>query len=260
MPSIKVGLDIGSLRMPVKQSIRVAAELGVDTIVLDATGEVSPGRLSQTGLRELSKLLEDCQLKVAALSFRTRYGYDTPIELESRIAATMSVMQFAQQLGGSVVVNHIGRVPTDPDSPSWSLMTDVLTEIGRHGQHVGVTLAAETGPDNAESWTKLFDALPDGSLALDLNPGNLLASGYSVTEFVQQLGHMVRHAHATDGVCDPLRRNGQLVALGHGAADFPAILSLLDGHGYQGSFTAQWTTGTDPIEATSAAVKFLRSS
>lgn len=258
MATIKIGVDTSSIGLPLRHAILLAGQLGLDAIEIDARGEFAPSRVSRTAIRELRKTLEDQRLRVSAVAFRTRRGYDTTADLEPRIAATKAAMEFAYQLGTNIVVNHIGRIPESDDSPNWPLLVETLTELGRYGQQSGAMLAAETGPDDADAWNRLLEALPEASILLDFNAGNLLASGYSAIEFAEQLGGHVGHVHATDGICDPVRRSGELVSLGHGAADFPAILGTLGEHGYHGYYTLQASSApVDPAELAEAA-KFLR--
>ena len=52
-------------------------------------------RLSPTGLRQFHKLLDDLNLRVSAVAFPTRRGYDEPDDLERRVLATQAAMRFA---------------------------------------------------------------------------------------------------------------------------------------------------------------------
>ena len=76
MSNVKIGIQTRSLRQPLKQAIRTAARLGANGVEIDARSELRPGELSATGLREFHKLLEDLNLRVSAVAFPTRRGYD----------------------------------------------------------------------------------------------------------------------------------------------------------------------------------------
>jgi sugar phosphate isomerase/epimerase len=206
-------------------------------VEIDARGDVAPARHSRTGLRELRKTLDDHRLQVSAVSFRTRRGYDTPADLDRRVTATKSVMQFAYDLGCSVVVNHIGRVPTDPEGDSRRLLVEVLSDLANHGLRVGATLAAETGTESGEDLAGLLSELPEQGIGVDLNPGNLIAAGHSPLEAIGALGPCIVHVHASDGVRDLARNRGEYVPVGQGSADFPALLGALEEYEYRGYFT-----------------------
>lgn len=175
---IKLALELAGLRLPFAKAIRVAAELGVSAVVIDGRGEISATELSRTGLRQVRKMLDDVNVRVAAVAFPTRRGYATEAGLERRVAATKAAMEFAYHLGARVVVNHIGRIPP-PDSDSWKLLVEVLSDLGKHSEKAGAMLAAETGLESAEELARLLSTLPEGTLGVALHPGKLVLGGYS---------------------------------------------------------------------------------
>jgi sugar phosphate isomerase/epimerase len=256
---MKIGIHLPSLRMPMMKGIPLAAKLGADAVEIDARWSLKPGEMTHTALRQLRKMLDDQRLRVSAVSYRTRRGYDVLDELDRRVAGTKEAMQMAQALGASVVVNHIGQIPAEPEGPQWNLLVHVLTDLGRHGQRVGAMLAAQTGSVNGADLARLMAALPDGSLAVDLDPGQLVMNGFSPLEAVDSLSSHIMHVHATDSVHDRNRGRGQEVPLGRGSVDFPALLGALEERGYRGYFTIQRDHVDDAESEIGAAVKYLRS-
>ena len=81
----------------------MASRIGASAVELDARNEIHPSQLSDTGLRQLRKMLEDLNLKVASLRFQTRRGYDHPQDLDRRVEATKAAMKLAYRLGAPVV-------------------------------------------------------------------------------------------------------------------------------------------------------------
>ena len=75
---------------------------------------MTPQALGDTGIRQVRKLLDDYELRAAAVEFRTR-GYNVTDELDRRVS-TKSAMRFAYALGASVVTNHIGKLSDDAES------------------------------------------------------------------------------------------------------------------------------------------------
>ncbi len=259
MLHIKVGIQLASLRLPFKQALHTAAQLGAEAVEIDARNELRPQEMTRTAVRHLRKLLDDLSLRVAAVRFRTRRGYDSEDDLDRRVDATRQAMSLAWDLGAPVVVNHIGSVPDSPDTPEWNLLLQVLTDLGRHGQRVGATLAAETGGDDPQRLAALIDALPAGSLAVDLNPGNLAIHGRSSVEAATLLGSHILHVHAKDGTRDLARGRGVETPLGRGSVDWPAVFGALEEHDYRGYFTLERTESDNPVQELGDAVKFLRS-
>lgn len=258
MPELKIGVQLANLRLPLRKALQAAARLGADGIEIDARGEIKPNELSQTALREIRRLLEDLDLKVAAVSFRTKRGYDVALDLERRVAATKAAMRMAQSLGAAVVVNHVGRVPQS-DSQPWTVMVEALTDLGAYGQRVGALLAAQTGTESGADLARLLAALPPSAIGIDLDPGLLVMHGHDPLETVSQVGDDIVHVHARDAVRDLARGRGVEVELSRGVVDFPALLGALEEHDYRGYFTIAREQSQDPIFELEQAVKFLRS-
>ena len=138
MPPLKIAVDLASLRMPFKQALLAAKRLGAEAVEIDARGEINPQELSQSGRRQLRKMLDDLDLRVAAIGFRTRRGYDAPQELERRIEATKRAMEFAYSLCASLVVNQIGRVPEKPEGPAWTTLIEALIDEQKNKNDTGI--------------------------------------------------------------------------------------------------------------------------
>lgn len=258
MPALRIGIQTRSLRLPLRRAIDVAAQLGADGIEIDARAELPPGELSQTGLRELRKLLADRKLGVAAVSFLTRRGYDSPDDLERRVMATQGAMRFAKTLGANVVINRVGQVPED-DDPRFGALVEVLTGLGAFGDRVGARLAAQTGVASGPQLARLLAALPDQTIGVDLHPSALIHHGHDPAEAVSALGSNVIHVHACDAVRDLGQRQVIDVELGRGAADLPNLLGQLEEFNYRGWITIECPNSRDPITEMSDAVAYLRS-
>jgi sugar phosphate isomerase/epimerase len=204
-------------------------------------------------------MLDDLNLRVAALSFPTHRGYNVPDDLERRVAATKQALQLAYDLGASVVVNHVGRIPASHDDPQWSLLLQVLADLGNHGDRVGARLAAKTGAEAPAALADLLRALPQGALGVDLDPGGLIVNGYSPQAAIEALGGNILHVHACDAVRDMAQGRGVEVALGRGSVDFPALLGGLEQHDYRGWLTIQRHAAAEPVLEIGQAVEYLQS-
>lgn len=244
--------------MPLRKSLAAAARMGAQGIEIDARGELRPQTLSQTGMRELKRLLEDQNLCVSAVGFRTRRGYDVADEIDRRVAATKAAMKFAAELGATVVINQVGQIPAESTGPQWNLLIDALTDLSHYGLHVGAVLTAQTGTETGADLTRLLAMLPEGGIGVDLDPGNLIVHGFSPQESAETLGAKVLHVHARDGVRDLARGRGLEVPLGRGTADFPALLGTLEDHQYRGFFTIARENSDHPETEIAAAVEYLK--
>ncbi len=117
MAEVNIGIQLQSLRMPLKKALLTAARLGAQGVEIDARNDLRPEELTDTGRRQLKKMMEDLNLRVAAVRFHTARGYDVIENLERRMDGTKQAMRFAYSLGCSVVVNQIGVVPESAESP-----------------------------------------------------------------------------------------------------------------------------------------------
>jgi sugar phosphate isomerase/epimerase len=258
MPQLRVGIQLASLRQPFKKALLTAAQLGAEAVEIDLRHGLRPEELSQTGIRHIRKMLADLNLAVCAVGYPTRRGYNVAEDLDRRVEATKQAMTTAYQLGANVVVNHVGRIPADPAEREWDLLIEVLSDIGVFGQRAGAVLAAETGSEDSAQLSALIEALPQGALAVDLNPGNLMINNFSPREAVAELGMHVMHVHATDAVRDLAQGRGLETPLGRGSVDFPEIVGALEEHTYRGVFTIKRERANDPVGDIGAAVPYLR--
>lgn len=258
MPALKIAVQLASLRLPVRKGLIAAARMGASAVEIDARGELRPQDLTGTALREFRRLLEDHNLRVSAVGFHTRRGYDVAEGLERRLAATKAAMKMAADLRAPVVVNQVGGVPPEPSGRTWNQLVDALTDLSRYGQRVGSLLAAQTGSESGPDLVRLIAALPEGGIGVDLDPGNLIINSFSPREAVLALGLHILHVHATDGVRDLARGRGLEVPLGRGSADYPALLGALEDYQYRGDFTIARRDCEHPEYEIGEAVKYLR--
>lgn len=257
--TLKIAVRLACLRQPFRKALETAARLGAEAVEIDARTEVRPAEMSQSAIRHLRKTIDDFNLRIAAVSFQTRHGYHVLENLDRRIEATRQAMQFAYQLGAPVVLNQVGQVPADTDDPEWELLVQALTDLGQYGQHVGVFLAAGTGSESGPDLKRLLDVLPEGSLAVNLDPGNLVINGFSASEAARVLAPHVHYVYARDAIRDLARGRGLEVSLGSGTVDFPELLGILEEHRYGGYFTVNRQTSGDAVTEVAQAIKFLTS-
>lgn len=259
MLQIKVGVQLASLRLPFKKALLTAAQMAAEAVEIDLRNQLKPEELSRTGIRQVRKMLDDLNLQVSCASFRTRRGYAVADGLDRRVEATKEALRIAYALGTNVVVNDVGRIPpVGEEQTEWDTLRDALADIGRSGQRVGATLAAETGSESGEELLRLIRALPEGALGVDLHPGNLILHGYSPQEAARALAEHVLHVHAADATRDLGERRNIEVPLGRGNAEFPELLAVLEEQRYRGYITIERREAADPIYEIGQAVQYLR--
>ena len=254
---VKIGIQTRSLRQPLRQALRTAARLGADGVEIDVRRELPPSQMSRTGLREFHKLLGDLNLRVSAVAFPTRRGYDVTDDLERRVLATQQALRFAVDLGTEVVVNRVGQIPESEDDPRYVRLVEALTALGAYGERVGARLAAQTAGESLQQLARLIAALPEHSLGIDLHPAQIISAGHAPQEAVEVLGPHILHVHAADAVRDTSGRAEQ-VEIGRGTADLPELLGRLTEFDYRGWVTIEARDSPEPLPEIENAVAFLR--
>ena len=261
MIGFKIAAQTGGLAQSLKKALHTVAGLGCDGVQIDARNELQPADLSDTGLRQLRKMLDDLNLRVGSVAFPTRRGYSNPVDLQPRLEATRAAMQLASRLGARLLIGNLGTLPAGDiageDSSGWATLVDAIQSLASHGDRLGVRLVMQaTSP--AKQLADFVAQLPEGSLALDLNPARLIALGESPGEFVATAGKHIAHVHATDGVHDLGSGQGVEVELGRGTADFPELFGMLEEHGYRDWLTIERRNSHQPVEDIGNAVRYLR--
>jgi len=245
--------------MPLKKALHTAARLGASGVEIDARRDLAMHEMSHTAVRQLRKMLDDLNLRVAAVQFRTRRGYDSPDDLDRRIDATKRAMNLAYELGGGLVVNHIGQAPAGDDQPVSPLLSEALIDLGRHGDRAGASLVAETAGQDPQNVRRLIQRLPEGTLGVVFDPGDLFLAGRSPAEAIAALGPWIRHARATDATRDFARRQSLPVVLGRGSLDFSELVGRMEEFQYRGFWTVLALAGEEPVQECANAVSYLKS-
>jgi sugar phosphate isomerase/epimerase len=256
--NLKIGIQTRSLRQPLRQALATAARLGATGVEIDIRSELVPAQMSTTGLRQFRKILDDLNLRVSAVAFPTRRGYDDPDDLERRVMATQAALRFAYDLGCDIVVNRVGHLPAEANDPRFGRLVEALTMLGAYGDRVGARLAAQTGSEKPGELARLLATLPQGTIGVDLHPSGLILNGYSPREAVEELGPHIVHVHASDAVRDTSSRREFEVELGRGTADFPELLGRLTEFNYRGWVTIERQNAADPIGDIENSVAYLR--
>ncbi len=260
MADIKIAVRIDNLKAPLRKRLHWAASIGASAVEFDARNDVRPSDLSDTGLRQLRKMLDDLNLRVAALRFPTRRGYDTTVELDRRVDATKAAMQLAYRLGAPVVINQIGEIPAETEDPRYVTLRSVMEDLGAFGTKIGANFAAETGTESGEKLRGLLDASEHGFVGAALNPGQLIINRLSPREAIKSLGDRIQVVCAVDGVIDLSAGRGLAVPLGQGTADFPELLGALEDFPFRGDFIVgrQDMPSESALDELTQGVEYLR--
>jgi sugar phosphate isomerase/epimerase len=245
---------------PVRDQIYEAARLGARGVVLDATGDMAPQRLSQTGRRDLRHLLRSVQLSLIALHLPTRRPFDTTEQLDDRIRRADSAFAMAYELGTTLVLARIGQVPQEDDPARREIFTSAVSSLEQRADHRGVRLAIETGSEPGEQLKTFLDSLNLVALGASIDPPSLLRAGIDPVKTIQELNAWVVHAYAGDATSSAGTPAFHPRAFGFppGALNWEEYLGALEEVGYRGFLTVWPDPSSDPRSQFTAIVNRLQ--
>ncbi|MDZ4685069.1 MAG: sugar phosphate isomerase/epimerase [Planctomycetaceae bacterium] len=231
-------------RGPLTETLRTVAAAGVTGVQFDLAGELSPASLSETGRRDFLHQVRELGLSVASAVVPLRQPLFVQHELEHRLEALRAAMRFAFQLRCPTVCLRCGRIPDKPDSPDAQLLKEVLTDLARHANHIGVTLAITPSGDAAATLAALLNGIQTGPIGVDFDPAQFAMQGQSTVAELRALHRLVMHVQLRDGVRD-FSGGGTETAVGQGSVDWIELFALLGEMDYSGWLTAIRTQGED---------------
>jgi sugar phosphate isomerase/epimerase len=238
---------------PLRDQIRRAATLGLTGVVIEATGDVHPDRLGESGRREVRQLLRSVELKLVALVLPTRSGFDHAEELDSRLRRADRAFALAYDLGTAMVLARVGPVPDDDEAnaPRRAIFSDALGELARLADHRGIRLGLESAAESGATLRAFLESKGTPALAASVDPGILLAAGIDPVIAARELGPWLTHAYATDGGSQ-VRPSVVAHPRGHGFApgvlDWEEYLGALEEVNYHGFLTAWPETGKMDVQ------------
>lgn len=257
MHNLRIALATRCLQLPLRPSLRAAAEYGAAGVQFDVRDELRGVELTDTGRRQLLHSLGEHGMAVASATFPTRRGFTDETELEARIAATRVAMQFTWQLRGTVLTLRLGRIPTEKESKEYRLLHDVVSDLARHGNQVGVTLAVTPMHDSPDSLADFLGAIRTGPIGIDFDPAAFLLGGHKPEAAFRQLYQSIVHFTARDAVRD-IDGGGIEVPVGRGEVEWIELLPLLDEIAYSGWVTVVRNQGDDKRGDVARAIQYLK--
>jgi sugar phosphate isomerase/epimerase len=242
-----LGLRLNPAR-PIREQVTEAARLGAKGVVLDAIGDLSPDRLSETGRREVRHLLRSVEVALIALSLPTRRPFDTLDQLEDRLRRADRAFVLVYELGTRLVLARVGAPPPESDAERRAIFVSALGELARRADHRGVRLAIETGTEPGDQLAPLLESFDTTGLAASIDPAALLQNRIDPIATTRSLGPWVVHAYANDATTAPAARLVRVPGTGFppGVLDWEEYLGALEEIGYQGYLTI-WPDPTRPV-------------
>jgi len=257
MHHLRVALATRNLKLPLPQALVAAARAGAQGVQFDLREEVRAGELTETGCRQLLHQIDEIGLRVASTIFPTRKSLFDEEQLDARVAAIRAAMKFAWQLKCRIRVIRAGRIPTDRESKDYQLLRDVMTDLTRHGNQVGVSLALSPTQDSPETMADFVGAIQSGPIGINFDPAAFLMAGHAPSPAYRKLHTLITHVTARDAIRDA-EGAGLEQALGRGEVDWFELLALLEESAYSGWTTVLRTQGDDLSGDALRAIQYLK--
>lgn len=264
--NLKIGIFADCLRLPVREGLKKARELGVGyfqmyTVAYDfADSDELASEPPATRHSAFRAYYQELGLTLSATCADFGKGFTDAGANAALLPRMYSQIDLAVALGTRIITTHIGEVPETPDAV-WDTLRAALNAIGRYAEDHGVVLATETGPESGPVLRALLDTLDTSAVRVNFDPANLVMAGFDLDEALDALLPYIVHTHAKDGLNDPVARaQGRWceMPLGQGDVPWPHYLQRLHSGGYDGVFAIEREVGDDPVVDIEHAIEFLR--
>ena len=278
MSDFAIGVMLDSFRLPVKEALKKAREVGASGVQIYATkGEMAPEALSAHARKELLARIHDEGLVVSALCGDLGMGFGNREKNPELIERSKRILDLACDLETKVVTTHIGVVPEHEDHPRYAVMQQACAALAEYADSLSAHFAIETGPEPSERLRKFLDSLGSRGVAVNFDPANLqMVWKEDAAAAVKNLAPYIVHTHAKDGrqlyfrspeeiygIVQPepdavISPSFEELPLGEGNVDFKGWLDALRGIGYNSFLTIEREVGGNPEADIRKAVEYLQ--
>ncbi|MCP3739631.1 sugar phosphate isomerase/epimerase family protein [Rossellomorea sp. BNER] len=283
----KIGVIVDSLRLPLREGLKKAKEMGADGVQIYAVdGEMAPENLTSNARKELKSYIDSLGLEISALCGDLGgYGFQDAADNPEKIEKSKRILDLALELGTNIVTTHIGMIPGEKESKIYATMQEACEELGVYAKSINAFFAIETGPETSKRLKSFLDSLSTNGVSVNFDPANMvMVTGDDPIEGVKLLKDYIVHTHVKDGMqlkpVDPREVYGflgygggtdheelsKLVAsgeffrelpLGKGEVNFSSYFAALQEIEYKGYLTIEREVQNNPVKDIADAIKFI---
>lgn len=256
MHQFRLAVATRCFRQPLMDSLKSAANIGVEGVQFDLRNEVVATELTDTGRRQFLHRLTELNLKISGASYPLSRPLTDESEIDRRVSELRSAMTFAYSLKARTLCCKVGRIPEDRESKSRQLLVEVLNDLANHANHVGTVLCITPTNDSAEDLLALVQEVKSGPIGIDYDPAHFALTGRSNSEALRVLHAVTMHVQLRDGFRG-FDGGGQEATVGNGVVDWPELLALLGEIDYRGWLTAIRNQGDERANDVAQAIKHV---
>lgn len=174
-------------------------------------------------------------------------------------------IRYASDLGAPIVITDAGLWPAWLDEElAWQLFRYSLTVLNQTAERYGIKVGIEPHDQvttKVDGLLRLVDLVPSPWIGINFDTGNSFLAGSDPVRDLTQVADRVIHVHAKDISFEQAERERGHVtgtpvgcACGDGAVDWPAVVGVLRGAGYQGVLSVECGT----VEQAARSIRRLR--
>ncbi len=148
---------------------------------------------------------------------------------------------FAEKIGITDVVTHVGFLPENPASNEYNTLIPLLRSLAEYMKAKGQYFLFETGQETPVTLRRAIEDIATGNLGINLDPANLILYGKAnPVDALDVFGEFVRNIHGKDG-CYPTdgKNLGKETRMGDGKVNYPEFIKKLKEIGYDGPITIE---------------------
>ncbi len=261
MDPSRIGVDVDDFRLPVREAMPRAAELGFRAVEVGlAYPELAPRELSESTARHFVRFVRNLGLDFAALTADfPGLRLTDAARVEERVDRTRAVLDAAAMMRVPIVTAAVSAL-THPQSGEPSAhAVEALRQIAADAARRGVVFALRPSADTTEHLARIIQAINSASVRICLDPAALLMSGNDPSRVLSALPQEIVLSHARDATAGGRERSGTETALGEGDVDWLGHLMLLEAAGYHGPHIVRRTSSQRPEHDLAAARAYLQS-
>jgi sugar phosphate isomerase/epimerase len=257
MISQRIGVVHESLGLGIKEGVSTASGLGFKGIQINATlGDITPENMSQSGRRELKRILSINKLRLCALGGELGAGFINENEFDFLIKKIQGVINMALDLQTNVITIQIGNIPGEAGSSHWDAVGAALKEIGAHAENYGCRLASKIRYDDYSKLKGFLSSLETKGIGLVYDPASLMMSGLDHIKGIIELHDFIELTNLWDTRQTEEGRHVE-VPIGDGIVPFQEVISTLETVGYYGFYVINSNVSQQPIENIKKGKEFL---
>jgi L-ribulose-5-phosphate 3-epimerase len=158
-----------------------------------------------------------------------------------RMQELMKASDFAEHLGVTDVITHVGFLPENPNDPVFSEVVVALRYIAEYMKPKGQFFLFETGQETPVTLIRTIETVGTGNLGINFDMANLILYGKAnPADAIDIFGKYIRNTHFKDGEYPTSGTElGEEKPLGQGKVNVPLIIKKLKECGYQGPLTIE---------------------